>query len=110
MSLISSARRLRHLAVVMAVATTFAAVGPAYAAKPSKAAAVAAARQLAAKLARQTHASGYRVVTCRKSSSIRYACQIENTYKTGARSCTADVVVSFKGGRTRTSYSNYVCF
>lgn len=110
MSFISSARRLRHLAAVIAVAMTFAAVGPAYAAKPSKAAAVAAARQLAAKLARQTSASGYRVVACRKSSSIRYVCQIENTYKSGAKSCTADVVVSFKSGRTRTSYSNYVCY
>jgi hypothetical protein len=109
-SLASSARRLRWFAALLALALTFAAVAPAYATKPSKSAAVAAARKVAASLARQTHASSYRVVGCRKSSSIHYVCQVENSFKSGAKRCTADVVVNFKGGRTRTSYSNYVCF
>jgi hypothetical protein len=103
-------RIVRKAVAVLAVAAAVAPVTPALAVTPSKAAAVKAAKARAASLAKQTHASGYRVVGCRKSTSVRYYCQVENSFNTGAKRCTADVVVSFKGGRTRTTYSNYVCY
>ena len=76
----------------------------------SKPAAVAAAKAQVRKLASQTHASSSRVNGCKKSTAVRYVCQVETDFRTGARRCTADVVVSFKSGRARTSYSNYVCY
>ena len=106
----TSSRAARRLVAGFAVASALAVGVPAAAATPSKAAAVAAARAEARTLARQTHASSYRVLGCRKSTPTRYVCQIENTFRTGASRCTADVVVSFRAGRARTSYSNYVCY
>src|SRR3954468_21566390 len=103
-------RMIRRGATVLAVVAALAPVAPAVAVTPSKTAAVAAAKAKAATLARQTHASSYRVLGCRKSTSVRYQCQIENRFKSGARRCTADVIVTFKAGRTRTSYSHYTCF
>jgi hypothetical protein len=76
----------------------------------SKAAAIAAARAEARTLARQTHASSYKVVSCRKSTATRWLCEVETDFKSGARRCTAMVTVTFKSGRARTSYSKYSCY
>jgi hypothetical protein len=102
--------RLRACTLFLAVAVALTAVAPAQAGAPSQRAAVAAARDAAKKLARQTHASGYRVIGCRRSTPTRYVCQVENSFRSGVRSCTATVVVRFVAGRPRTSASNYVCY
>jgi hypothetical protein len=101
----------RRISVLILCATTaLAVVAPARAVAPSQRAAVAAARQEAKRLARETHASGSRVLGCRRSNAARYVCQVQNSFAKGARRCTATVVVRFVGGRPRTSASNYVCF
>jgi uncharacterized heparinase superfamily protein len=77
---------------------------------PSTKAAKAAALAQAKKLARETHASSYRVVSCKRSTPVRYVCQIENRFKDGAKRCTASVVVNFVAQKARTTYSNYLCY
>jgi hypothetical protein len=85
-------------------------VSPAGAVTPSTKTAKAAALAQAKTLARQTHASSYRVVSCKRSTPVRYVCQIENRFKNGATRCTASVVVNFVAHKARTTYSNYVCY
>jgi hypothetical protein len=101
--------RLRTCATILTVTAALAAVTPAEAVTPSQGAAVAAARQEAKVLARQTHATSYGVLGCRRSNATRYVCQVVNRFRSGARTCTATVLVRFVAGRPRTSYSNYVC-
>ena len=101
----------RPTAVCVAIALATASVpASALATKPSLAAAKAAAAAQARSLARQTHASSSRVIACHRSTSVRYLCQVENRFSSGAKRCTADVLVRFVKGRARTSYSNYVCY
>jgi hypothetical protein len=101
--------RVRLTAVIAAV-SLLVPVATSWAVQPSLRAAKAAASVKAKQLARQTHASSSRVIRCSRSTPERYVCQIENGFRSGARKCTANVVVKFSAGRVRTSYSNYVCF
>src|SRR4051812_9599262 len=62
-----------------------------------------AARAVVAKVGQQTHAPSTRVLGCRRSPSSRYFCQVQNTFRTGASRCVADVRVTLarRGGRPR---------
>lgn len=71
-----------------------------------------AARAVVAKVGQQTHATATRVLGCRRSTSSRYFCQVQNTFQTGASRCVADVRVTIarRGGRPRAKITNYVCY
>jgi hypothetical protein len=107
---IRTTRLLRSLGALLAASALLVPVSPAGAVTPSTRAAKAAALAQAKKLARETHASSYRVVSCKRSTPVRYVCQIENRFKNGARRCTASVVVTFVARQARTTFSNYVCY
>jgi hypothetical protein len=65
-----------------------------------------------AAIGRKTHASSTKVLGCRRSTSVRYFCQVQNTFRTGASRCVADVVVRLntRSGRARAEVSEYVCY
>jgi hypothetical protein len=71
-----------------------------------------AARAVVAKVGQQTHATSTKVLGCRRSTSSRYFCQVQNTFRTGASRCVADVRVTLakRGGRPRAKITNYVCY
>jgi len=53
-----------------------------------------AARAVVARVGQQTHATSTKVLGCRRSTSSRYFCQVQNTFRTGASRCVADVRVT----------------
>lgn len=71
-----------------------------------------AARAVVAKVGQQSHATSTKVLGCRRSTSSRYFCQVQNTFRTGASRCVADVSVTLakRGGRPRAKITNYVCY
>jgi hypothetical protein len=107
---IRTARLVRGFGALVAASALLLPVSPAGAVTPSTRAAKAAALAQAKKLAGQTHASSYRVVSCKRSTPVRYVCQVENRFSSGAKRCTASVVVTFVARKARTTYSSYVCY
>jgi hypothetical protein len=92
-------------AAAVAVASLLVAAPAALAAIPS-----AKARATAAKAgsvaARQTHASSYKVVSCKPTSARKSLCKVRLRYASGAQTCILDVRVQYKSGRsTRLVYS-----
>jgi hypothetical protein len=64
-----------------------------------------------AKVGRQTHAVGTKLLGCRRSTSARFFCQAQNTFRTGASRCVADVRVTLdRGGRVRPKITSYICY
>jgi hypothetical protein len=72
----------------------------------------AAARAAVAKIGRQSHATGTRLLGCRRSTLTRYFCQAQNSFRTGAGRCVADVKVTLgrPGGRPRATITSYACY
>jgi hypothetical protein len=81
-------------------------------AKPVPRSVRSAAQAVVAKIGRQTHATGTKVLGCRRSTSSRYFCQVQNTFRTGASRCVADVKVTLakRGGRPHAKITSYVCY
>lgn len=104
---------LNRKATATATAIILAATAPAVAAAMSTSQAAQAGSQAAQAVGKQTHASSVKVIGCSRSSSRKAICHAEAHYRTGARRCTFDLVVtqaSAKGQRPRTSPSNFVCY
>jgi hypothetical protein len=86
--------------------------GPAAAALSASQATQASA-QAARAVAKQTHASSFKVTRCTRIGSGKSVCHAEAHYTSGAKRCTFDVTVTqaaAKGQRPRTSPSNFVCY
>jgi len=104
--------RLIRRAIPTAAAIMLALAGPAAAALSSSQATQASA-QAARAVAKQTHASSFKITRCTRVSSGKVVCHAEAHYTTGAKRCTFDITVtqaSSKGQRPRTSPSNFVCY
>jgi len=99
------------VAIVALAAAAALPVMSAYA-KPVPSSVRAAARAVVAKVGQQSHATGTKVLGCRRSTALRYFCQVQNTFRTGASHCVADVRVTLarRGGRPRAKITNYVCY
>ena len=95
-------------AVAVAVAIP---VASAYA-RPVPAKVRAAAQAVVAKVGRQTHATATKVLGCRRSTSSRYLCQAQNSFRSGADRCVANVTVTLgtRDGRARAKITSYVCY
>jgi hypothetical protein len=90
---------LRKTAAV-AVAVILLGTATASAAIPSsKARAVAG--KAGAVAAKQTHAVGHKVVSCKAVSGRHSLCKVKLSYTTGAKSCIVDVDVKYKSTRSR---------
>jgi len=100
---------MRAFAAVMVAATLPVAVADAQSV-PAKVR--AAAQAVVAKAGRQTHASATKVLGCRRSTSTRYFCQVQNTFRSGPSRCVADVKVTLgkRDGRARAKITSYVCY
>src|SRR6476469_7152221 len=75
--------------------------------------AMAVAKQAAAKIKRQTHASSARVLKCTRKSQHRFLCKGEARYTTGASRCTFDITVRYTSTTRRTTkydISKYLCY
>lgn len=71
-----------------------------------------AAYRAGVKIGRKTHASATKVLGCRRSTSVRYFCQIQNTFRSGASRCVADVTVSLsrQNATARAKVTKYLCY
>jgi hypothetical protein len=95
--------------VALAVTSTFPVASADARAVPQKVR--SAAYAAVAKVGRQTHAAGTKLLGCRRSTSARFFCQAQNTFQTGASRCVADVKVTLdRGGRARPKVTSYVCY
>ena len=72
--------------------------------------AIAATYSAVAKLGRETRASGTHVLGCRRSSAVKWFCQGENRFRTGAKRCVADVIVTSRRARLRAKIEQYLCY
>ena len=97
----TSVRLVISLVAVAALATA----AGAWAAIPA-AKARAAAAKAGANAARQTHAKGYRLVSCQQKTARRDLCKVKLSYATGAKTCVLDVNVFYKSRKsTQLEYS-----
>jgi hypothetical protein len=110
---ISKQRAVAAMAITVAIALSLdAPVIGAYAASPVPKAVRTAAYTVVAKVGRHTHATGTRVLGCRRSTAVRYFCQVQNSFRTGATRCVADVKVTLdkRSHRAPARITNYVCY
>jgi len=103
--------RLIRKAIPCAAAIMLVVAGPATAALSSSQATQAGA-QAAKAVAKQTHASTFKVTRCVRISSAKTVCHAEAHYTSGAKRCTFDITVtqSSNSQRPRTSPSNFLCY
>jgi hypothetical protein len=104
--------RLLRKAIPYTATIMLAAAGPAAAALSSSQATQASV-QAARAVAKQTHASSFKVTRCARVGSAKTVCHAEARYTTGAKRCTFDITVTpgaAKGQRPRTAPSNFVCY
>jgi hypothetical protein len=103
--------RLISKAIPCAAAIMLVAAGPAAAALTSAQAAQSGA-QAAKAVAKQTHASSFRVTRCARVSGAKTICHAEAHYVIGARRCTFDITVTQPSNsqRPRTTPSNFLCY
>lgn len=95
-------------AILVAVAVPVAAAS----ARPVPAKVRVAAHAAVAKVGRQTHATATKILGCRRSTSSRYLCQAQNSFRSGASRCVANVTVTLgrRDGRARAKITSYVCY
>ena len=103
--------RLIRKAIPCAAAIILVAAGPAAGALSSSQATQAAA-QAAKAVAKQTHASSFKVTRCARINSAKTVCHAEAHYTSGAKRCAFDITVTRPSNsqRPRTSPSNFLCY
>jgi hypothetical protein len=104
-------RALRTCVVPLACVALGAVPAMASAGPPSVSNARVVAKRAAASMAKQTHASSWRISSCHRARSSTN-CSVVMGYRTGASRCTVDVIVTRKPGTGRLTWrpSQYHCF
>jgi hypothetical protein len=70
------------------------------------------AKRAAARTAKETNATSYRIGTCRRTTSHRYVCHVTYRYAKNRR-CTADAVAMYASKtstRIKSGTTNFVCY
>lgn len=97
----------------VAVATALIPVADAAAHTMPQSTAYTVAKKAAAKVATQTHASSWRVLSCKRKTAHRFLCKGQTKYRTGASPCLFDIPVRYTSRTKRTTayaVTNYRCF